>query len=280
MGMRNGVKDVIDMVEEFDGKKGDEKYEEISHYKKMYGDLLSLFDDDFQDEEERAERDMVISLKDELSLANNNLGEKEEREDRAMKGVSKLMAELEEEIEKYASERSTKKYSNIQSRLVKITKEMKGLQPTSPANIALREKYNDRLTQLWKEFESRSDSLVEVLEQQMEGVVVEASGKSSSQRNHELRKDAIGIYKQEITGVVSAYLQHFEGKFQDDKELDAFSVWVVESKVLDQEVNMYTKKGAAWSDFRVTSKTKQQVEGYLRNKMDKYIKGEVYKRQK
>ena len=108
------------------------------------------------------------------------------------------MAELEEEIEKYASERSTKKYSNIQSRLVKITKEMKGLQPTSPANIALREKYNDRLTQLWKEFESRSDSLVEVLEQQMEGVVVEASGKSSSQRNHELRKDAIEIYKQEI----------------------------------------------------------------------------------
>ena len=67
---------------------------------------------------------------------------------------------------------------------------------------------------------------------------------------------------------------------QDDKELDAFSVWVVESKVLDQEVNMYTKKGAAWSDFRVTSKTKQQVEGYLRNKMDKYTKGEVYKRQK
>ena len=278
--MRNGVKDVIDMVEEFDGKKGDEKYEEISHYKKMYGDLLSLFDDDFQDEEERAERDMVISLKGELALANNNLGEKVEREDRAMKGVSKLMAELEEEIEKYASERSTKKYSNIQSRLVKITKEMKGLQPTSPANIALREKYNDRLTQLWKEFESRSDSLVEVLEQQMEGVVVEASGKSSSQRNHELRKDAIEIYKQEITGVVSAYLQHFKGKFQDDKELDAFSVWVVESKVLDQEVNMYTKKGAAWSDFRVTSKNKQQVEGYLRNKMDKYTKGEVYKRQK
>ena len=81
-----------------------------------------------------------------------------------MKAVSKLMAELEDEIEKYASERDAKKYANIQSRLSTVTKEMKVLQPPSQANITLGAKYNYRLIQLRKDFESRSDSLVEVLE--------------------------------------------------------------------------------------------------------------------
>ena len=63
---RNGIKDVEYMVEEFDGRKGDENYEEIVFYKKMYGDLLSLFDNDFQYEEGREEREMVRNLKGEL----------------------------------------------------------------------------------------------------------------------------------------------------------------------------------------------------------------------
>ena len=93
-----------------------------------------------------------------------------------MKAVSKLLAELEEEIEKYASERDTKKYANIKSRLSHITKEMKVLQATSPANVALKDQYNKRSAQLWTEFEARSDSLVEVLEQQMG----EVGGRSNS----------------------------------------------------------------------------------------------------
>ena len=197
-----------------------------------------------------------------------------------MKAVSKLMAELEDEIEKYASERDTKKYANIQSRLSTVTKEMKVLQPTSPANIALRAKYNERLTQLWKDFESRSDSLVEVLQQQMEGATGETEGKSSSQKSLQTRKDAIEKYKVEITEVVKQFLQQFIGKFLDQKELCAFAVWVVGSKVLDQEVNVFTETGSSWSEFHVTPKTRKQVEVYLRGKMEKYYKGEVYKRQK
>lgn len=41
---------------------------------------------------------------------------------------------------------------------------------------------------------------------------------------------------------------------------------------------MYTNKGAPWSDFYVTSKTRAQVEKYLESKMEKYHMGEVYKR--
>ena len=43
-------------------------------------------------------------------------------EDRAMKVVLKLMAELKEEIDKYSSERCTKKYKNVKARLSQITK--------------------------------------------------------------------------------------------------------------------------------------------------------------
>ena len=85
-------------------------------------------------------KDIVLSLKEELAGTVSNLLEKDEGEDRAMKAGSKLKAELEDEIENYASERSTKKYKNIQSRLTQITKEMKVLVATSPANITLKEK--------------------------------------------------------------------------------------------------------------------------------------------
>merc|ERR1712179_253141 len=174
--MRNGVKDVSDMIDDFDGKKGDAKYEEISCYKDMYGKLLSLFDKDLYEGTEMKE--LAMAFKNDLTEAESILVEKVEGEDRDMKTVSKLMAELEEEIEKYASERSTKKYKNIQSRLTQITKEIKTLVATSPANKSLKDKYNARLVQLWTEFESRSDSLVDILKQQMEmGTTVDTAGK-------------------------------------------------------------------------------------------------------
>ena len=123
-----------------------------------------------------------MAFKNDLAEAESNLVEKVEGEDRDMKTVSKLMAELEEEIEKYSSERSTKKYKNIQARLTQITKEMKTFVATSPANKSLKNKYNARLVQLWTEFESRSDSLVDILKQQM-GTTVDTAGKSK--RDHD-----------------------------------------------------------------------------------------------
>ena len=85
-----------------------------------------------------------------------------------------------------------------------ITKAKKVLQPTSQVNIA---KYNDRLIQLRKDFESRSDSLVEVLEQQLEGAVGEVRGKTNSQKNPQITKDAIEKYREEITRVLKKFLQ-------------------------------------------------------------------------
>ena len=88
------------------------------------------------------------------------------------------MAELKEEIKKYYGKRTTNRYKNIQSMMIKITREMKVLVVTSAANIALKEKYNTRLAQLWTKFESRANTLVEELELQVGGGGT--SGKSSS----------------------------------------------------------------------------------------------------
>ena len=57
-------------------------------------------------------------------------------------------------------------------------------------------------------------------------------------------------------------------------------MWVVENKVLQMEINQYTKKGTPWKDFHVTAKTREHVEIYLGTKMEKYRAGEVYRRQK
>merc|ERR1719318_2511066 len=138
--MRNGVRDVSDMID------GDDEYEEIIWYKQMSGNLLSLLEDD--DEETK-----IKNIKIELATAETSLVDIVESEDRAMKAVSKLMAKLEDEIENYSSERTTKKYKNIQSRLKHLTQEMQGLVAKSSASISLKERYKARLTQLRKEFE-------------------------------------------------------------------------------------------------------------------------------
>jgi len=75
-----GLRDIKDMVEDFHGKKDDEKYKEIKFYQDMYSSLSSFLgsgeDADLESE--------VIQWNEELSNINNNLAEKVEDEDRAM----------------------------------------------------------------------------------------------------------------------------------------------------------------------------------------------------
>ena len=103
--MINCERDVSDMIDSFDGKKEDDEYDDIVGYKKFYGNLYSLLDN-----EEVETKKMVINLKKELAMAETNLESIVVREVGAMKAVSKPMAELGDEIEEYTSDRSTKKY--------------------------------------------------------------------------------------------------------------------------------------------------------------------------
>lgn len=254
---RGGVRDVQDMVGEFRGEKGDEEYEDIKFYAGIYRDLLGVMEFDSEG---------APGLLGDLARVAQELEDKVEREDRDMKNVSRLMMELEEEVTQYHSDRDTKKYANIKERLAEVTNLNKDLRPTREMNIKLKNDYNKRLTELWTGFESRSDSLAEQLESQME-----VGSKSTSRL--EDRKAAVDKYREEMIRFVMDYLGiEFRNNFRDEAELEMFADKTVREKVLEQEVNVFGKRGKAWSQFRVTNNTKESVKKYLTKKMKSYAK--------
>ena len=278
-----GLRDVKDMVEDFHGKKDDEKYKEIKFYQDMYSSLSSFLG---SGEDVGLESD-VNQWNDELSTINNNLVEKVEAEDRAMKEVSKLMSELEDEIRRYYSQKTTAHHKNIQKRLTELTRKAANLSPTSSANKEMKKKFNDRLTILFKEFEERSESVVEILERQMETASSNKpdSEKTKSQKNHELRLAAKENYKKELERTVFDLLQTYVIKFTDQDEIQFFSSWVVATKFLEPETNAFINKlqrdpSKSWLEFVVTGETKNSVNKYLIQKMNTYKAGEVYRRAK
>lgn len=264
--VRNGVKDIFDMVDDFQGRKGDEKYEEVKFHIDMIGMMLLAFEDDNDKE--------LILYEGQLESAKSQLQDKTENEDREMKSISKDMAELEEEIVRYHADRDSNKYKNIRERMTEITKKLKDLKPTRDSTKKLKEDYNSRLAELWTVFESRSDSLFELLERQ----IGRSSNGGSSQKRQEERKTAELAFKKDITSYIIGYLESEIGnKFEDVRELETFVGKVVEDKIMKTEVNAHIKKEAPWSAFKVDSSTRRQVENYLAQKMPGYVKGSVYK---
>ena len=155
--MRRGVEDVKDMVENFKGKRGDAEYAEVLFYGNTYRQLLGMLSEDME----------VGGLVGRLDAGMGELEEKLEMEERQLKAISKLMAELEEEMEWCYSDRTSQKYDNIKERMKLLTQILAAFKPGKPALEMVKSEYNSRLGELWKDFESRSDSLVENLQQQM-----------------------------------------------------------------------------------------------------------------
>ena len=159
--MRRGVDMVMDLVDNFKGKIGDEEHEEVVYYNGIYKQLLGMLTNELGQGE-------TAGLIGELDKGMGELQSKLESEEIEMKEITKLMAELEEEINRYHSDRTTNKYNNIRTRMSTLTKKMGTFKPGRVENQEVKAKHNKRLGDLWKEFETRSDSMVEILEQQME----------------------------------------------------------------------------------------------------------------
>ena len=277
-----GIKDVNDMVEDFNGKKDDERYEEIKFYQDTYKSLLSFL----RHSEDNGLGNEIPKWEEEFSVINNNLEDKVEAEDRAMKEVAKMMAELEEEIRRYYSQKTTVKHKNIQQRLTELTRKLASLSPTTSSNKEKKKNFNERLTVLYNEFEERSESVVEILEREMESSSNSSkpdSEKTKSQKKLELRKAAKENYKRDLEKIVNELLNPYDIKFTNHDEIKFFSSWVVENKFLEPEVNAFMTKLSkdstkTWIDFSVTNETRNSVSKYLIQKMQTYKPGEIYKR--
>ena len=182
--LRTGVDDVTDLVDSFQGRKGDEAHQEIEHYADVYQQLLAILQPELAQE--------TAGLLADLGKGRERIAEKLDGEDRTMKDITKQKEELEEEIKRYHSDRSTKKYENIQDRLGELTKAQAAFKPVKAENVELKAKHNRRLGEMWAEFETRSDSLVETLEQQMGEKARETKRED---RKGEARKAAVEAYR-------------------------------------------------------------------------------------
>ena len=268
-----GIADVRDFVETFNGRKGDEAHENVLFYLKTYEDLLSLHvNDESLLEVERDFRSKASNWRNELLGLRDALEEKTEGEDRAMKEMNKLMAELEEEVKNYYSDRSTKKYKNIQTRLTVVTRERANLKPSCSHNVKILDDINKRLAELWKDFEDRSESVVDMLAKNMVGRGG-SNGRNDRERNLNVREEAIKKYEKEMIEFVKMCLGGYQDKFRSGDDLNKFAVDVVRNKILGQEVNQWSKKvererGLSWAEFRVSGPSKKNVEDYLKKKMN------------
>lgn len=248
-----GVGDVRDMVESFKGRKGDEDHENILFYLKTYEDQLSLHaHDESVAEVDRDFPSKASSWSNQLSELRETLEEKTEGEDKAVKEISKLMAELEDEVKCYYSARTTTKYQNIQARMKTVTNKMSQLKPSCSHNLRLMDNIKARLAQLWIDFEDRSESVVDLLTRQMDVDV----GSSREKKEDILKNEAIQRYEKEMIGVVSVYLRTYRDKFPDNRALSKYAVETVKNKILPQEITQYSKTiertKKSWSDFHVT----------------------------
>ena len=107
----------------------------------------------------------------------------------------------------------------------------------------MKRKFNDRLTVLFKEFEERSESVVEILERQMDTSSSKPdSEKTRSQKNLELRNAARENYRKDLEQTVCGLLQPYAGKFTNQEEIKFFSSWVVANKFLEPETKAFMSK--------------------------------------
>ena len=108
-----------------------------------------------------------------------------EIEERELKAISKLMAELEEEMKRCYSDRTSEKYSNMKERMKMLTQILAAFKPGKPVLELMKTEYNRRLDELWKDFESRSDTLVENLQQQTGAAGTSGMGETGPSRRFE-----------------------------------------------------------------------------------------------
>merc|ERR1711874_790978 len=110
---------------------------------------------------------VVRDLKSDLNKAQGDLVEKTEWEEKKMKHVGGLLAEVEDEMRRYNSNRDSNKYKNIKARLNTLTKDNSSLKPSQKLNKARKKKFDERLGLVWEQFENLSDPLSATLERQL-----------------------------------------------------------------------------------------------------------------
>lgn len=282
--MKQGVRDVEDMVENFENGRDSEEYRDIEWFLDHYRSLIKLHESDYRAPVgvgDVAFNNVVRDLKSDLEKAQGDLAEKTEWEEKKMKHVGALLAEVEDEMRRYNSNRDSNKYLNIKARLNNLTKENSSLKPSQKLNKTRKKEFDDRLGLVWEQFENLSDPLSATLERQL------GYGEPSSrgEQRQLARETAVNRYKKSMRRFVMEKMEQYSYKNKelsysqvqigDEEEFMKLCNYVME-KIVKEEVNSHVKRGESWDRFHLTSSTKNQVIQYTIQKMARYKKGDIF----
>merc|ERR1712150_205532 len=122
----------------------------------------------------------------------------------------------------------------------------------------------ERLATLWKDFEDRSESVVDILAKTME-TGGGSSRRNDRERNLNIREEAIKKYEEEMIGVVRECLRtKYRDKFRSDTDLNHYAVNIVKRKILDREINQFIEmEKSSWSKFLVSESSRKNVVNFM-----------------
>ena len=253
--MKQGVRDVEDMVENFENGRDSEEYRDIEWFLDHYRSLIKLHMSDYRAPVgvgDVAFNNVVRDLKSDLEKAQGDLAKKTEWEEKKMKHVGALLVEVEDEMRRYNSNRDSNKYLNIKARLNNLTKENSSLKPSQKLNKTRKKEFDDRLGLVWEQFENLSDPLSATLERQL------GYGEPSSrgEQRQLARETAVNRYKKSMLRFVMEKMEQYSYKNKelfysrvqigDEEDFMKLCNYVME-KIVKEEVNSHVKRAESCS---------------------------------
>ena len=232
--LSRGIADLRESVELFTGGRDSQQAATIRNHLETFQILL--------DHSGPSGPPALHSISAEFQALKEEFEEKLEAEDRALKEMKKQMAELEEEVKNYYSNRTSTKHANIKARIVKITKDLQKLK-LSINNTPLQK----RLTDLWEEFETRSESLEEIFRKQQE--------QAEELSPVKMRLKMMERFEQELIEIVRGVFKEYKIRSKD-------AGTIVRKKILPEEVKAFEKTKRDWRDFKVSQESREAVKKF------------------
>jgi len=268
--IEDGLNDVVEEVEKFEGNEESEEFKTIKWMFENYRRDLDLHEN-YKAPPEIGQQRFNMKMdewKAVLDKAEGELMEKLDKEEKGVKHMGVLLQEVEDEMENYGASRDSRKYQNIRVRMAEITKEMSKLKPSKGLNKIRKEEFNKRMAALWKRLEDLSDIHATDISTILESQMYKSSLSS--------KETAVKSYKKEISAYVRTSLEKYcrgpNRKIGGDEEFENLTKYVTE-KIVKEEVKVFEKSGCPWMQLKMRDPTKNQINVYLNSKMKSYVMG-------
>merc|ERR1719239_1814558 len=181
-----------------------------------------------------------------------------------VKQINKHLLELEEEIEKYMSNRDKNPYKNYKERIRTLTQELTQFRPQAQSSVAKKAEFNDRIAKLWLNFEKRSDKPASAPNRGGEAAARStadgATAAAATNPDDDERKEYIRLFTNELRSVMEAEVEALIGN-KTLVEKDTILQYL-QNKIMPTEIQSFEKKKLQWSEFKMTEKIRERAQKF------------------